>query len=483
MPDVPKRSAGYHAAPDMDLIDLFIGAEGTLGVITEITLRVLDPAPARCLALVSCPAEGVALAIVAALRECSERTWRTRDPHGLDVAAIEQLDRRSVALLREDGADVRHDVRIGPEVDTLLLLDIELSPRTTAEDVYEQIEAYGEDGGGDGPIVRLCRLLDGFGLLDAVELAAPGEARRAAQLIGVREAVPAGGERSASAREAHQVDARIAKTAADMIVPFAAFGEMLDDLPARLRVARARLRHLGPRLGRQRPSERHPALLRRRRGGQRRDPRVRPSRSPGSAAARSPSTASGGTRVKQALLRQLYGDAGIEEMRAVKRAHRSRLEARSRGAVTRRRRRAAGLRPHPRSPPALELLERDLGHGGNPARPIVEPLHELQGLAAGSPELLESDVPDFVDRLQAVGNEAWTNHHDMAHAGSVPARRGSRPCTGAATAPGRRAIDRTSGRCPPPIRPVPPATARSPRSATRTGRRYRRSAAGCRGRK
>ena len=31
MPDVVKRSAGYHAEPDMDLIDLFIGSEGRSG--------------------------------------------------------------------------------------------------------------------------------------------------------------------------------------------------------------------------------------------------------------------------------------------------------------------------------------------------------------------------------------------------------------------------------------------------------------------
>src|SRR5579872_5161878 len=52
LPDVAKVSAGYFAAPDMDLIDLFIGSEGTLGVITEVTLRILAVRPAMCLAFV-----------------------------------------------------------------------------------------------------------------------------------------------------------------------------------------------------------------------------------------------------------------------------------------------------------------------------------------------------------------------------------------------------------------------------------------------
>lgn len=43
MPDV-KNASGYFAAPDMDLIDLLIGSDGTLGVIVELGL-VLDPLP------------------------------------------------------------------------------------------------------------------------------------------------------------------------------------------------------------------------------------------------------------------------------------------------------------------------------------------------------------------------------------------------------------------------------------------------------
>ena len=41
MPDV-KHAAGYFSKPNMDLIDLFIGSEGTLGVITEIGLKLIN---------------------------------------------------------------------------------------------------------------------------------------------------------------------------------------------------------------------------------------------------------------------------------------------------------------------------------------------------------------------------------------------------------------------------------------------------------
>jgi len=37
MPQV-KNSAGYYSSPDMDLIDLFIGSEGTLGIVSEIEI-------------------------------------------------------------------------------------------------------------------------------------------------------------------------------------------------------------------------------------------------------------------------------------------------------------------------------------------------------------------------------------------------------------------------------------------------------------
>jgi len=71
MPHVPKCSAGYFAAPGMDLIDLFIGAEGTLGVIVDATIRVVPAIGATALALVPVPSEHDGLALVRDIREAS----------------------------------------------------------------------------------------------------------------------------------------------------------------------------------------------------------------------------------------------------------------------------------------------------------------------------------------------------------------------------------------------------------------------------
>ena len=44
-----KNSAGYFLEPDLDAVDLFIGQEGTLGIITQAELRI-HQIPARLIA-------------------------------------------------------------------------------------------------------------------------------------------------------------------------------------------------------------------------------------------------------------------------------------------------------------------------------------------------------------------------------------------------------------------------------------------------
>jgi D-lactate dehydrogenase (cytochrome) len=318
MPDVPKLSAGYFAAPAMDLIDLFIGSEGTLGVITEVTLRVVPVRPSMCLAFVPFDDRAAALAFVRRMRDAARETWRTHDPSGLDVSAIEHMDARCLAVLREDGVDRALGVALPATAAIALLVTLELPAAMTSTQAFDDIGRAREPGAPVTPLMRFCRALDDAGVLDRVEIAVPGDRAREQQLLALREAVPAGvNARVGRARQ--EVDPGIAKTAADMIVPFERLAELLtiyDDEFRRRGLDAAVWGHISD-------GNLHPNVI----------PRSMADVTSGRDAIRtfgrevirlggSPLAEHGVGRsqVKQQLLVDLYGAAGIEEMRAIKRA-------------------------------------------------------------------------------------------------------------------------------------------------------------------
>ena len=90
MPAV-KNAAGYFAADNMDLLDLFIGSEGTLGVISEIELRLIPQPPCRWGVLAFFPTDESAVDLVLALRGL---------PPGERPVAIEYFDNHALELLR-----------------------------------------------------------------------------------------------------------------------------------------------------------------------------------------------------------------------------------------------------------------------------------------------------------------------------------------------------------------------------------------------
>jgi D-lactate dehydrogenase (cytochrome) len=318
MPDVVKRSAGYYAADGMDAVDLFVGSEGTLGVIVDVTFRVLTPAPASALALVFCSSEPQALALSAALRNVSLATRRRGDAAGVDVAAIESMDRRCIEILLEDGVGAREHVTVPSNSQMALLVQLELAADVRAEAAYDQIAAALTSAAPDTPLVRFCRLLGSAGVLGTTELAMPGDLRRAEQLLRVREAVPLGVNHRVGLAK-HTIDERIAKTAADMVVPFEHFAEM----SAIYRNGFER-RGLDYAIwGHVSDGNVHPNVI------PRSYEEVERGREAilefGREVARlggCPLAEHGVGRnaVKQELLRQLYGDEGIAQMRAVKRA-------------------------------------------------------------------------------------------------------------------------------------------------------------------
>ncbi len=233
MPAVPKLSAGYFAAPSMDLIDLFIGSEGTLGIVTEATLRTRHRRPALCLVFATFPDRHSALACVEAVRRDAARTWNAPDAPGLDVAAIEHMDARCLELLREDGVDRRLGVTLNPCAALALLITVELPPGTTAADAYGAFAADGRHPALAG-LQRLAELLAQFGAHEDTQVAAPGDTTAAERLLALREAVPVGvNRRIADAKR--DVDPRIEKTAADTIVPVEHVEAMLDRYDDELR--------------------------------------------------------------------------------------------------------------------------------------------------------------------------------------------------------------------------------------------------------
>lgn len=313
MPDVPKHSAGYFCAPGMDLIDLFIGSEGTLGVIAEVTFKTAPVPAASCRALVPVPSEALAIALTGDLRAAAQATWRSRDPLGIDIAAIEHMDARSIAVIREDGVDRRLEVTLPSGASVALLIDLELP----ADDgtLWSQLESAGDPSAADTPLLRFCRLLDRHGVLGDTEIALPANRARAAAFAELREAVPAGVNRRVA--QAKQRDAGISKTAADMIVPFDRFGEMMVEcrrLFAERDLDLAVWGHISD-------GNVHPNVI----------PRDAEDVRKGLDAILQLGLAVigmggcplaehgvGRNPIKQQLLRQLYGDAGVNAMRAIK---------------------------------------------------------------------------------------------------------------------------------------------------------------------
>ncbi len=324
MPEVPKCSAGYHAAPGMDLVDLFIGSEGTLGVVTEVTLRLLEEPPAVLWCLVPLRSEAAGVELVGSLRDRSRLTWMDPEGGGIDVRAIEHVDRRSIEILREEGKDRETGITFGEHLAMMLLVALEVPRAMDAEAATEAMAAFAEGRRppssdlGASAIVALLRILDGYDVAEDTLVAMPGDARRAGQLFAVREAVPvAVNHRVEKAKR--EVDAGIHKVAADMIVPYERFGEMMD-------VYREAFGSRGLDV----------AIW-----GHISDGNVHPNVIPSSLAdvtsgeeailelgrevvARGGSPLAehgvGRNPLKQALLRQLYGEEGIEQMRATRRA-------------------------------------------------------------------------------------------------------------------------------------------------------------------
>ncbi|HKO44692.1 MAG TPA: FAD-binding oxidoreductase [Pyrinomonadaceae bacterium] len=128
MPRTRKHACGYYVAPEMDVIDLFIGSEGTLGVVVEAEVQLLPKPQGLLSGIVFFDSEDRLLAFAREVRSLSLETRAAMDrvgkigdllerafavtnrsqskspedlmPRLLDARALEYFDNNSLDFLR-----------------------------------------------------------------------------------------------------------------------------------------------------------------------------------------------------------------------------------------------------------------------------------------------------------------------------------------------------------------------------------------------
>lgn len=138
MPDV-KNASGYYIKPDMELIDVLIGSDGTLGVFTELEI-VLQPLPAFIW--------GLSL-LFESEADSLDFTEKVRGVSGL--ASLEFFDSDALDILREQkkhGAAFAALPEIPANVNTVIYTEIHAASEQEALDkLFEVGEVFKAAGG------------------------------------------------------------------------------------------------------------------------------------------------------------------------------------------------------------------------------------------------------------------------------------------------------------------------------------------------
>lgn len=131
-----KCAAGYYSRKNMDLIDLFIGSEGTLGTITQVEVALkVKPRTSMCLAFF--PTTDDAIAFVLNLR----REAKKDSP--LQVHSMEYFDENSIKLIRglKEIEEIRAGMRI-PDKAAAILSEFAYHNVEEIQPLIERLEQF-----------------------------------------------------------------------------------------------------------------------------------------------------------------------------------------------------------------------------------------------------------------------------------------------------------------------------------------------------
>ncbi len=112
MPEV-KNASGYFCKENMDAIDLFIGSEGTLGLITKAKLRLVDLPENIISCVIFFDNEQNALDFISRARDISRESNSNQEHGAIEALALEFFDDRSLKFLQDDYPQIPRNVKAG----------------------------------------------------------------------------------------------------------------------------------------------------------------------------------------------------------------------------------------------------------------------------------------------------------------------------------------------------------------------------------
>lgn len=211
-PDLPipptKHAGGYYLKRNMDAVDLFIGSEGTLGIVVEAELRLIEK-PANRLFLTQF-VEG-ADAAVALVTECERHS-------ALTPLALEYIGPEAMALLRSVGQE------------TPAYVEVSRLPADAAAALYAEL-AFRDEAELDFIYAALQEVLAKVGLESASSWAGFTE-RDMEEMKRLRHAMPETVNAIISRRKMKVPE--LHKVGTDMAVPVESLGAMMDFYRRRL---------------------------------------------------------------------------------------------------------------------------------------------------------------------------------------------------------------------------------------------------------
>ncbi|MFN4227439.1 MAG: FAD-binding oxidoreductase [Candidatus Ratteibacteria bacterium] len=98
-PDI-KCSAGYYSKEGMDGIDLIIGSEGTLGIISQVDVSLIEQLPPRFIIIIFIKDEEEIPDIIKDIKEKKDQ---------FEIFSLEFFDKKSLLFLKEDFAFIPED--------------------------------------------------------------------------------------------------------------------------------------------------------------------------------------------------------------------------------------------------------------------------------------------------------------------------------------------------------------------------------------